>query len=632
VNILPKYGLRSLRFKLALTSTLVEVMLLAILIANSVHIATQALEEQTRYRVSEIIPLLNASLANPLVQRDYASLDEILKQVVRKGGITYLAVSDEDERMVAVAGQRPEHFRARYEASDLNDLSHYGALIHSITLAGETVGQLHMSVDTQFLQQTIDRLRSEGLMIASGEVLLTFVLLMLVGILLTRNLAKLASAARLMSTGDLSIRVTPQSQDEIADTAHAFNNMAERLECSHGLLEKSQQRYQTLMEVSPVGIFNTNSQGECVYVNECYCQITGLTPAQFYGSGWIDSLHPDDRDEVMRRWQRCVETETPYEGEHRIINTDAEVVWLYSRAVKSTAVGGYVGTVTDVTHLKSVEQELAQHRDSLEMLVDERTAALEAAQNKLLRQERLATLGQLMATVSHELRNPLAVISNAVYLLKRKYALQAKKWGDEFEGGDAEKTSSYLEMISQEVTAADQIIADLLTTSRTKEPVLQRLNLNIVLATLMTQKIIPANLHWQYESSPSPFMLRADPVQLIQVLKNLITNAVQSIAVSKVVKGEICLNACLSSNEQGAQYLLRLSDNGAGITAAQQQHIFEPLYTTKAKGNGLGLWISREIMRAHGGDLFFEARQDGKQGAVFVLSLPEKCDIVTQQQ
>ena len=96
-----KYGFRSLRFKLALTSTLVEVVMLAILIGNSVHIATEALEEQTRYRVREIVPLLNASLANPLVERDYATLDEILKRIVRKEGIEFISVADEVNHTVA---------------------------------------------------------------------------------------------------------------------------------------------------------------------------------------------------------------------------------------------------------------------------------------------------------------------------------------------------------------------------------------------------------------------------------------------------------------------------------------------------------------------------------------------------
>ena len=657
------YGIHSLRFKIALTSILVEVVMLALLIANSVSIATQALEEQTRYRINELVPLLNASLASPLVQRDYATLNEILTQIVRKGGIEYIAVFDEDHQRVTVVGHDPDSHVSMGSLGHTTEIADHLDLNFPITLASATVGDLYMRVDTQFLQSTISALKHEGMMIAGGEVVITFVLLALIGGLLTRNLAQLASAAKSMTEGNLAVRVNAQSRDEIGDTARAFNGMAARLELSYSSLKKSEQLFQALTEVSPVGIFNSNKQGDCIYVNERYSQIAGIPQNAFYGDGWVKTLHPDDREKVVLDWSVCSSKGVPYIGEYRILSAKGDVVWVYVQAIKTNAVdGGYIGTVTDVTHLKSVEQELSRHRDSLEEIVTERTSELKAAQSQLLRQERLATLGQLTATVSHELRNPIGIISNAVYYLKRKnssFSLKLNRelreqvnseiieqFGDNkptkkmdgelhFEIGDVliktlndeftkklgNKLTHYLEMISQEVAAAEQIISDLLATSRTREPVLQWVNLDEVVASAVEQKLCPSTCQWEYWPSHSPFTLRADPVQLNQVLRNLLTNAVQSIMGTSRTDGLIQLWA----EEFDGYYQLRMSDNGLGIDHNKSAQIFEPLFTTKAKGNGLGLWISREIMRAHGGDLVLEATDgDGdSEGAIFVMTWPK---------
>jgi PAS domain S-box-containing protein len=612
-----QYGFRSLRFKLALTSTLVEIVMLAILISNSAAIATQALEDQTRYRVQEIIPLLKASLASPLVERDFATLDEIIGQVVRKDGIEYLAVADEDMRIIAEVGEKPPAYQTTKSQMKLDDIAAYQHLDVPITLAGHTVGKLHLSVNTSFLDSTISKLQHEGMLIASGEVIITFVLLVLVGVLLTRNLAILASAARTMTAGDLTVRTQIESRDEIGATAKAFDTMASRLEESYNSIKNSEQRYQTLTEVSPVGIFNTDAEGRCIYVNQRYCDIAGFPKERFFGLGWADTVHADDRDRVMRDWDNCAAVGMPYVGEHRIVSAKGKVVWVYAQAVKAgTAEGGYVGTVTDITRLKEVEQELARHSNSLEELVRERTSELGAAQERLLRQERLATLGQLTATVSHELRNPLGVISNAVYYLKRKCARDREQVD--------EKVAQYLDMIRREVAAADQIIADLLSTSRIRAPVVQWVDLDELVEAIVSTSMFPEHIQWQYLRQPKPFMMRADPVQLTQVIRNLLSNAIQ--AIDGAENGRIVLSATTTADH----YQLSFRDNGPGIDKETEEKMFEPLYTTKAKGNGLGLWISRELVRGHGGELSYVANksetnaQDNHKGTEFLLVLPRE--------
>jgi PAS domain S-box-containing protein len=601
----PRFGLHSLRLKIALTSILVEVVMLGLLITNSVSIATHALEKQTRFRISEIVPLLNASIASPLVERDYATLDEILLQVVRKEGIEYIGVEDAEGNVVSEVGLKGTgHERVSASPRPHSQEGDYNHVDFPILLVGQTVGELHFSINTHFLHAAIQELQREGLFIASGEVILTCVLLVLVGVLLTRNLAILAGAARTLADGDLSVRIHSRARDEIGAVSRAFDTMAERLESLYASLKASEKRYHTLTDVSPVGIFHTDNAGLCVFINERMSDITGLPREAFLGQAWEQRIYEEDRQQVLAEWYDCLQAGRSYAGEFRMVRATGEPVWVYVQAVQlrgdNGEVTGYVGTVTDISRRKRTEQDLALHRDRLGELVAERTAELEAMQKRLLHQQRLATLGQLTATVSHELRNPLGVIGNAVYYLKRKLG-----------GGDT-KVAQYLDMIEREVAASSRIISDLLETTRTKDPILQWVNLDKELQSLLEEWPLPAGIRWRYIAHPRPFYLRADSQQLRQMLHNLILNAVQALGNEGKVELEVY---------EGADgYELRLSDNGPGIAPEQREQIFEPLFTTKAKGNGLGLWISREMARRHGGEL--SLCQGHLPGACFLIRLP----------
>jgi PAS domain S-box-containing protein len=418
-----------------------------------------------------------------------------------------------------------------------------------------------------------------------------------------------------MSAADLNVRVDHVTRAEVGATAQAFDTMAERLEAFYLSLKQSEQRYQTLAEVSPVGIFNTDAEGSCIYVNERYSEITGLPRERFYGKSWVETLCLTDRERVEKTWYACVKQGKPFAEEYRILTSRGSRLWVYVQAIRvetESGRGGYVGTMTDITRLKNVEQELARHRDKLEERVEERTRELASAQTQLLQKERLATLGQVTATVSHELRNPLGVISNATYYLKRILSNGMPEKGEQAWQKTSEKFIQYLDMIEREVMAANRIIADLLATSRTKEPMRQLVNLDELIDTVMVGEHLPAGIDWEYIRNPHPFMLKADPQQLRQVLYNLITNAVQALDGS----GHIRLVA--QARDNGWQ--LCLSDSGPGINMASREQVFEPLYTTKAKGNGLGLWISREIAQRHGGCLQLADSVLG--GATFCLWLP----------
>lgn len=184
-------------------------------------------------------------------------------------------------------------------------------------------------------------------------------------------------------------RLLPHCSDQ-----RSLQNCTSQAEAS---LQQSDRRYATLMAIAPVGIFLTDAAGQCTYVNECYCQITGMSQDQAIGDGWQQGLHPDDRDRVSAAWIESVQSEQPLRLEYRYQRRDGTVAWVYGQSVAEyDAQGqriGYVGTLTDVSDRKQAEQLRQNYQRDLERQVAEKTAALRANENKLKEAQLISLMG-----------------------------------------------------------------------------------------------------------------------------------------------------------------------------------------------------------------------------------------------
>jgi PAS domain S-box-containing protein len=134
-------------------------------------------------------------------------------------------------------------------------------------------------------------------------------------------------------------------------------------------LRQSEQRYATLTTAAPVGIYRTNTQGECLYVNERWCEISGLTAAEAAGTGWIRGLHPDDREMIAQAWDHFVQTAETFRLEYRFQRLDGVTTWVFGQAVQEIdangMVKGYVGTITDISDRKRAEAFVQQSEQDL---------------------------------------------------------------------------------------------------------------------------------------------------------------------------------------------------------------------------------------------------------------------------
>ncbi len=251
---------------------------------------------------------------------------------------------------------------------------------------------------------------------------------------------------------------------------------------------------------------------------------------------------------------------------------------------------------------KVAEDEIRRLNEELEAKVQERTDQLLAAQEELVRKEKLALLGQVADTVGHELRNPLGVMNNAVYFLQAVLA-------------DADETTrEYLGIIKDEIAEADRIVSDLLDAVRTKPP-----HPGIVeVAELMQQTLrkcaIPPSVTVRLDIPETLPAIRVDPVQMRQVFWNLVTNGVEAMPDGGALE--------IRADEDPAAKTVTISikDSGSGITPEHQAKLFQPMFTTKARRVGLGLVVVKNLTRVNGGSVVVESAP-GK-GSVFTVTLP----------
>ena len=252
--------------------------------------------------------------------------------------------------------------------------------------------------------------------------------------------------------------------------------------------------------------------------------------------------------------------------------------------------------------------QVTEARLGLEEQVHERTGELheamkqlEAAHESLVRREKLALMGQLSSSIGHELRNPLGVMSNAIYYLEQVQA-------------DApDQVKRHLKLIRQQVVLSTKIVSDLLDFTRASEPTGEAMSLHSLVQAQLERLVIPDNIEVDLDVPDDLPLAMIDPVHAGQILLNLLTNAVQAMGNQP---GTLTVQGRL----KGWMLELEVADTGPGVAVEDREQIFEPLFSTKARGIGLGLAVSRSLAQTNGGELRLVSGPG--EGARFVISMP----------
>jgi len=368
---------------------------------------------------------------------------------------------------------------------------------------------------------------------------------------------------------------------------------------SEGELKRSETYLAEAQKISHTGCWARNPNTGALFWSQEEWRIFGLDPEKTRLSYemFLQMVHPDDRASLEETSRRAVREKKSYDIPFRIVLPDGSIKHIHSVGKpffeKSGGVTEYIGVSMDVTERKRDE------------------AALQLAQAELARVARLTTIGELAASIAHEINQPLSAISTN--------CLAARRWlGHEVP--NLAEAKQALERTIKDAQRASDVIGRIRALLKHDKPKYTALEINDVIKEVvtMTQSALAARgVSVRIDLPPGLPHALGDHVQLQQVLLNLIINGADAMGL--VASGPRILG--LSSRvEPSNNILISIEDTGTGLEAGLSDRIFDPLFTTKPNGMGMGLAICKSIVEEHGGRIWALPRSPN--GTVFQFTVP----------
>ena len=359
-------------------------------------------------------------------------------------------------------------------------------------------------------------------------------------------------------------------------------------------LQESEAKLRLIGENTPGHLVLHSPSGE---VLACNRPPSDMAVEEFIGKSIYDMNPPRYHDVVAASFKRVIMT-----GESDVYFTeyehkDGHIVSVEVRlgAIKKDGkVVSILSSSYDITEQK-------RSREELERLVEERTKELENAQEQLVKSERLAVLGKLSGGIAHEIRNPLGTMKNSIYYLRMIL--------DE----SLNEITGTLDILDSAIASTESIVKSLLDYAQPGKRMLKKANINDIIISSLSHVGIPEGIIVSKMIDSKLPDIVADPNQIESVIVNLCVNAIQAMTDggTLTIKTEVAEPGWLE---------ISIIDTGTGMDEETREHLFEPLYTTKAKGIGLGLPIANLHTKAHGGSI--EVRSTLGKGATFIVKLP----------
>ena len=370
------------------------------------------------------------------------------------------------------------------------------------------------------------------------------------------------------------------------------------------LLQKSEQRFRELVESLPQFIWTCTAEGLCDYLSPQWKTYTGIPAREQLGYGWVNQLHPDDRERALADWQQALATKDVLLSEFRIRRFDGLYRWFRTRAVPMCDETGqllrWFGNNIDIESLKQAELSIRQLNTELEVRVAERTQELASANREL---------EAFTYSVSHDLRAPLRAIDGFSRILQEDYASQLSP-----------EASDYLSLVRDNTQRMGQLIDDLLNLSRITRQTLNKQPVNpgeIVHQVLDELQAEQNGRRIEIAIGELPHT-QADHSLLKQVFVNLLSNAFKFTSRCETALIEV---GCLDAITAHPVYFVK--DNGAGFNMKYSHklfRVFQRLHRMEDyEGTGVGLALVQRIITRHGGRIWAESALG--EGATFYFTL-----------
>jgi PAS domain S-box-containing protein len=426
---------------------------------------------------------------------------------------------------------------------------------------------------------------------------------------ITQPLRRLIVGSAALAGGDFSHRVPAAGKDEIARLGSVFNEMVVRLQELYRELQRRQTYLAEAQKLSHTGSFGWDvssgsagapGMGEIRYWSrECY-RVLGFDPRKElprFGT-LIEHIYPDDQTRTTEELERARREKTEFEFDFRIVHPGGEIRDIHTVGHPVFSPSGdlveFVGTVIDVTERKRAEEERERLRQ---------------VQADLAHLSRVTTMGELTASLAHEIRQPITAA--------RTDAKTCLRWLGR-DNPDLAEASDAASRVVKDVARAADIISRISLLFQKGAQQRELVDVNEVIREMFVLLYSEANRYSipiRTELAEGLPTVMADRVQLQQVFMNLMLNGID--AMKETTGGR---ELTIKSEGGDAQLLISVSDTGVGLPPEQADQIFSAFFTTKDNGTGMGLPISRSIIESHGGRLW--AVDNSGPGTTFLFTLP----------
>jgi len=363
------------------------------------------------------------------------------------------------------------------------------------------------------------------------------------------------------------------------------------------------------LENAADAVYLLNNSGRIFYVNKSACDTLGYSFDELTNMNVVDIIpdldYPDWPAYLEKlRLQSHMAVENIHQrkdGSVFPIDVTIKLEWYEGDE--------YICAIArDITERKKINEQLRKYQEHLEEMVDSRTRELREAQEALLERERLAVLGRLTGVVSHELRNPLGTIRSSIYVLQSNIKVNTGP------------VARAIARVERNITRCDRIIDELLDYTRARPASLQLMSLDRWLAEVIDDFEFPPEIMLNIELTAG-CEVRIEPERMRRCIVNVLANACESMQGNQTERPQ---RIFVTTSRDAGGCVIAIRDSGPGIPEELRKKIFEPLFSTKGFGVGLGLAIVEQIMKQHNGSV--EIQSNPEDGAMLLLRLPVQGD------
>jgi PAS domain S-box-containing protein len=384
---------------------------------------------------------------------------------------------------------------------------------------------------------------------------------------------------------------------ELTSANEQLHDARKALEKAFDEIKRSEAKLRQVIDAIPTIAWCNLPDGPNEFLNKSWHEYTGLSPEESHGWGWGTAFHPDDLPPLLTKWQQMLVTGEPGDIEARIRRHDGLYRWFLIRAEPFLEEGKLVrwyGTSTDIDDRKRAEEELRNTQAELGTVM------------------RAMTMGQLTASMAHEVNQPLSgIVTNAGTCLRMLDANPP----------NLEGAREAVRRTIRDGKRASEIMTRLRTLYSKKEPAIEPMDLNEAtreVIALSLSELQRNRVALRQELAEHLPLVLGDRIQIQQVILNLVRNGSDAMSAVDDRPRELLIK---TESDESSGVRLSVKDTGVGFDTHSEEKLFQAFYTTKADGMGIGLSVSRSIMENHGGRLW-AVPNDGP-GATFLFSIPK---------